>query len=88
VAAAAGAAGGSPRVGWKKQKGTTSLWCPSASTGLAPPAFTAPCRNQTGELPEGIAIGVPPCFQGKRAQFPIACRNRLTFFVAPVTDLS
>ena len=31
-------------------------------TGLAPPAFTAPCRNQTGDLPRYIASGMPANF--------------------------
>jgi hypothetical protein len=41
-----------------KKKGTTMCGAPY-SASLAPPAFTAPCRNQTGELPMGIASLVP-----------------------------
>ena len=33
----------------QNKEGTALLRCPSALTGLAPPAFTAPCRNQTSE---------------------------------------
>ena len=32
---------------------------PLCSTGLAPPAFTAPCRNQTDDCTPLKAIGVP-----------------------------
>ena len=32
-----------------KQKGTAIIAVPPCSIGLAPPAFTAPCRNQTDE---------------------------------------
>jgi hypothetical protein len=32
-------------------KGHRVIAMPLCSTGLAPPAFTAPCRNQTGDSP-------------------------------------
>jgi hypothetical protein len=34
----------------EKQKGITLLRCPLASANLAPPAFTAPCRNQVSDF--------------------------------------
>ena len=33
----------------QKTKGHRVIAVPLCSTGLAPPAFTAPCRNQTGD---------------------------------------
>jgi hypothetical protein len=32
---------------------------PPCLTDLAPPAFTAPCRNQIGDVPGVIASGMP-----------------------------
>ena len=37
------------RVWREKTKGPRVIAVPFCLTGLAPPAFTAPCRNQTGD---------------------------------------
>jgi len=48
-----------------KTKGHRVIAMPLCSTGLAPPAFTAPCRNQTSEPAPTIASGMPGAFFGK-----------------------
>ena len=35
---------------------------PSCSIDLAPPAFTAPCRNQIDDVPDVIASAMPTAF--------------------------
>jgi hypothetical protein len=50
-----------------KTKGHRVIAMPLCLTGLAPPAFTAPCRNQTSDLPLLRARGVPTCFLRKEA---------------------
>src|SRR3954465_13349678 len=42
-----------------KQKGTALLRCPPAPLIWLPQQFTAPCRNQTSDLPGQEAMGVP-----------------------------
>jgi hypothetical protein len=49
-----------------KTKGHRVIAMPPCSTGLAPPAFTAPCRNQTSDPTHEEAIGVPACLLEKR----------------------
>src|SRR5262249_55163377 len=51
---------------------------PPCSTGLAPPAFTAPCRNQTSDCAHVIASAVPVVFFGKGPRSVIRDRNRRT----------
>src|SRR4029077_19931642 len=48
-------------------KGHRVIAMPPCSTGLAPPAFTAPCRNQTSERTQHFAKAVPDRFVGKCA---------------------
>src|SRR3954469_4332227 len=58
---------------------------PSCSTGLAPPAFTAPCRNQTSDVPVVIASDVPASRISVCREFP---RLRARWFLWETTALS
>src|SRR5262245_23724594 len=51
---------------------------PLCPTGLAPPAFTAPCRNQTGDVPQTEATAVPARSRGIWRILPIGSRKPRT----------
>jgi hypothetical protein len=68
-------------------KRAPSYSVPPCFTGLAPPAFTAPCRNQTSDPPCAIASGVPIEITGKSAVFPDSWGAGNDNFVAPITEL-
>ena len=52
-----------------KTKGHRGIAMPLCSTDLAPPAFTAPCRNQTGDCRVQCAKGVPGSIAEKCRRF-------------------
>jgi hypothetical protein len=70
-----------------KTKGHRIIAVPFCLTGLAPPAFTAPCRNQTSDLPLLEATCVPACFPRKTARSGGSRRAGLTPLVGAVTSL-
>src|SRR5919201_1429449 len=71
-----------------KTKGHRVIAMPFCSTGLAPPAFTAPCRNQTGDSVMTMARRVPACDCEKASVSAAQLASIANEFVVPLTKLS
>ena len=60
---------------------------PFCFTGLAPPAFTAPCRNQTGDFAQANGKCCALLFCSKNGEIEAGAVSSSDDFVAPLTFL-